>query len=438
MSEFFEPGAGISSHLRGVSSQVEALHAREDIPQGAHIDRVLGMADIGGEYGAAYLIGDQGSGKTTLATIIEGSKSVIDIGEFETPETLLGTEKQMADGYTSGRIGGLILRNNGDVEIVLDEVGHLENARPLHRLFNGTGFKLQDGNVEVDSSAMSLIATSNYPNRLGGVYPMHKELRDRFGGGLALGSDLEVPRTRRPEPGLVAPTKVRQDLRAYLEERYPIDNESVKSFTKAIIHGMAETGMFEVDYIPKGARPIGGLAQAVRAGKLVTVQFDSEERKLRMGKAQRITALDIPEVAAFTLGHRAELTRDAEYVFSGALGGEPLTEHAKAVIKHRMIAGIAEKIKLTGTDPIALAETLKAQGKTIEDWVKQNMDVNSYATLDEDLMTKVGGISKIDLIDQKILDVIFKRTTPKNTIKEQSNEKSGIKGILARQRAKKS
>lgn len=427
MSEFFEQSAGIQKHLEGVDLQLKALKSRTDIPQGDHVDLVLGMADLGGVYSGVLLQGDQGSGKTSIMNAIIGEDCVIGIDPGDEVQTLLGYEKPTGEStYAAGKIGALVIASNGDIRIGLDELGQIENARPLHRIFNGSGFTIHDGTKRFETSSMAVIASSNYVNVKGGVYPIHKELRSRFGGGFPLESpEIPSPGKRNRESGLLAPTKVRQDLREYMEEKHP-EHKTAKTFTNKLVRNLAETGLFEP--IPADARIMGGLLHAVRAKRLVTQEIDPDKGVLKASDARPITLNDIADVAAFNLGKTAELNKEGINTFSTALGGERLSEHAKAVIQNRFVAGMAKKTNLDMFDGST------KHGKSSEEKekaVRIHILETSYAT-SMDLNRYINEVKKEEILDEIIIKMLFAKKKEAAVQQPEQEQISGRKSILSR------
>lgn len=379
--------------------QLEILNSRTDIPHGEKWDIAYGLASMGGPENSVLISGVPGSGKSKFAEIIAGSRNVLDIRETDTDQTLMGYERPVGGGHNYGTIGKLVSREN-DPALVLDELGHLGSTGALHPIWNGRGFNILGGDQFVDTTAMPIIATTNYPNRPR-VKPLDEAIRSRFAAGFVAGEprlpikDNGKKEAVGQEPGMLPPEKVRRQIQELLGA-HRLAEAPVEDYANTLVQSMNASGMFKPIY---GDARIGqGWQQIVRAQRLVE------------GGAVRPYAIgykDIGRVAAIGLGASAQISNEGIRSIQEKTERMTLTEHEKGIITHRLVAALAFKALVEKEDDLGLKPVH-------EDKLRTFINTRSY--------TETDGMQDIDAIDDAVIQMIVQ---PSQNGKESvSNERT--------------
>lgn len=351
-----------------VQDVVAVVNEKLILPDDERWNIALGALIMGGSSASVLAEGEPGTGKTRFGNIVMGEDSRVDIVSTDTAETLDG-HKRVTDGeFNEGKIPF----SEEDVILFLNEISHLRDTGPLHRLWDGKTVSI--GGESYDMSNVAYYATTNFADGVR-AKKLDGALRSRFGlsilaGDMAAdiapsiqGVDLARDQSEGAEAGLLPPPKVRGEIRDNLQIKYRLTRNAGAYITE-VVSNLNTTGLLTPINITD-ARIGQGWQQTERARRLV----DGPS-----GKESAIKPEDLSKVAALALGSITALSSTGSAEFQERLGKlDRFTPLEKAILVRRIIAGIANKTVIDMGD----------YGVLDEGRMSQFMDRRSYALTGE-------------------------------------------------------
>ncbi len=334
--------ASINIHRESFYDGAQYLEANMLTPQDKRLRIVLGVLCISGLDSAVLAIGEAGHGKTRFGNIVLGSDSRVELQNNNTEETLFGFPNPTE---AEERIAGKIIVDPEDPRFYLNEISHLRNTGPLHRMWDDNVVRVGDQFVPVTNA--SIYATSNFPDSRR-VNDLDGAMRSRFGVEVLFGdvsketaSQLADRGVSRPRPegevmesGIIPNAKAREDLRKRVNEAYGLYDGNLGGYMVEVMDRINKNPSFS-DVSLGDARMHQAWYQTIGALKFVSGH--------EVGS--RATVEDASKVAALVLPTLVSLSGEGKNALRSRLGGLPkLDPVTEAVARRRMIASIAHKV----------------------------------------------------------------------------------------------
>lgn len=375
----------LSEHMRWTDSAQAEIERNMQMPEDGRLMIGLGLIAIGGQDAAVIALGTPGSGKTHWGNHMFGSLNRVDIENTDTEDTLFGYPNPI---NSSERIKGKFELDGENPLVYANEISHMGNTGPLHRLWDAETVEVNG--VLVPMSNAAIYATSNFPNSQR-VHELDEAISSRFAVELLFGDassdfarelhgrDIGVTTrgTARDPEGVLPGAKARLDLRRNVLEAYPLDGREFGGYVSDIVDTVNSRRDLFNSISNTDNRLSLGWQQAVRAKLLMEragpVRVGAEE-------ASKVAALVLPTMVTLSQSAKAELK-----TILGVPKIDPLTE---AIARRRLLAGMAygvvEKTKAFPTD----------DSQSYRDRFRDNY---SYASAN-------GDVDKIDEFVEKALE----------------------------------
>lgn len=388
----------LSEHMRWTDSVQGEIARNMQMPEDDRIVIGIGLIAIGGQHAAVIAKGMPGSGKTHFGNLMLGSMSRVDIENTDTEDTLFGYPNPI---NKSERIEGKFKLDGENPIVYANEISHMGNTGPLHRLWDAETVEVNG--VLVPMSNAAIYATSNFPNNQR-VHELDEAINSRFAVELLFGDassdfarslhgrDIGVTAataTQDPE-GVIPNAKARLDLRRNVLEAYPLDGREFGGYVSDVVDSINGRRDLFNSISNTDNRLSLGWQQAIRAKLLMEragpVRVGAEE-------ASKVAALVLPTMVTLSQAAKAELK-----TILGVPKIDPLTE---AIARRRLLStmayGVVEQTKAFPTD----------ESQSYRDRFR---DKYSYASAN-------GDMDKIDEFVEKALEGKTEHEQPQSTAK---------------------
>ncbi len=338
--------ASLNIHREMFEESARYLEENMLTPQDKRLIIGLGVLSIAGLDAAVLAIGEAGHGKTRFGNIDMGSDSRVELQNNNTEETLFGFPNPTE---AEERIAGKIIVDPNDPRFYMNEVSHLRNTGPLHRMWDDNVVRVGDQFIPVTNA--SIYATSNFPDSRR-VNDLDGAMRSRFGVEILFGdvpkevaSQLADRGVSRPRPeggimesGIIPNAKAREDLRRRVNEGYGLYDGKLGGYMVEVMDRINKNPLFN-DVSLGDARMHQSWYQTIGALKFVSGHE----------AGSRATVEDASKVAALVLPTLVTLSGAGKNALRSRLGGLPkLDPVTEAVALRRAIAGLAYNEVLNG------------------------------------------------------------------------------------------
>ena len=246
--------ASLNIHREMFEESARYLEENMLTPQDKRLIIGLGVLSIAGLDAAVLAIGEAGHGKTRFGNIVMGSDSRVELQNNNTEETLFGFPNPTE---AEERIAGKIIVDPNDPRFYMNEVSHLRNTGPLHRMWDDNVVRVGDQFIPVTNA--SIYATSNFPDSRR-VNDLDGAMRSRFGVEILFGdvpkevaSQLADRGVSRPRPeggimesGIIPNAKAREDLRRRVNEGYGLYDGKLGGYMVEVMDRINKNPLFDV------------------------------------------------------------------------------------------------------------------------------------------------------------------------------------------------
>lgn len=330
----------LSEHMRWTAGARTEIERNMQMPEDDRIVIAIGLVAIGGQHAAVIAKGMPGSGKTHFGNQMLGSLARVDIENTDTEDTLFGYPNPI---NTNERIKGKFELDGENPVVYANEISHMGNTGPLHRLWDAETVEVNG--ILVPMSNAAIYATSNFPNNQR-VHELDEAITSRFATELLFGDassdfarslhgrDIGVTSgagARDPE-GVIPNAKARLDLRQNVLEAYPLDSREFGGYVTEVVDAInGRRDLFNAISNTDNRLSLGW-QQAVRANLLME---GVSSARIGAEEASKVAALVLPTMVTLSQSAKAELK-----TVLGVPKIDPLTE---AIARRRLLSSIAYK-----------------------------------------------------------------------------------------------
>lgn len=334
-----DPSQGIEAHKAMIQSGLDQIHAQLILPEDGRLDIAYGMLSMGGLEAAVLNTGTAGGGKSAWGNGVAGEQNRVDIEATDTEETLFGYPNPI-DGDKF--IPGKFTLDPENPIIFANEISHLRNTGPLHRIWDGNQLEVNDEQIPMGNAV--IYATSNFPNG-NRVHELDDAMRSRFAAEVITGDlpesfaeelhgrDLRQTSTSAIREGLLPNAAAREALREQAMHLMPLERNFGRFVTR-MVSGVNEAPLDgQRLFVPVSitdARLSRGWQQAARARQLV----EADIRHIDVEAAAKVASMVLPTMVRLSHTAKAELASRMGIVAKL----DPLVE---AVVTRRLVSTMA-------------------------------------------------------------------------------------------------
>ncbi|MCA9344805.1 hypothetical protein KC946_03125 [Candidatus Saccharibacteria bacterium] len=329
-------------HGRFIEGGLSHLEANMQLPPDGRLQFAYGLIAIGGLSSAVLAEGVPGAGKTRFGNLVAGSEVRVDIENTDTEDTLFGYPNPI---NKAERIDGKFDLSGENPVVYANEISHMGNTGPLHRLWDADEVEVNGQMVPMANAA--IYATSNFPNSQR-VHKLDDAIRSRFAIEVLFGdASSDFARTLHGRDigtttnqgelnteSILPNAKARADLRKGVLEAYTLNQSEFGGYVTDVIEEINGRSDLFQPISNTDKRLSDGWQQAVRAQLLVE---RAAPTIIGAQEAAKVASLVLPTVVTLSQSAKAELKSRL-----GVAKIDPLTE---AITRRRLLADLAFRVE---------------------------------------------------------------------------------------------
>jgi hypothetical protein len=338
-----EAGAGLDEHLEYIKRGIEVIESNMILPQDERFQIAYTLLASGrGQKSSVLALGEPGSGKTTFGDTMFGVQNRVEINPQDTVETLYGYPNPIKP---TEYVPGSLVTLTQDQIAYINEVPHMANTAPLHRIWDSKSIVINGVETYIDAAA--IYGTGNFPDSGPRNHKTDEALRSRV-TVLMLTGDHDEARAKKIQGfnalrdkdttlhPILPKADVRRSIAAQVAQRHPMDrlNERTGDYIVDLVNNLNASKL--VLPINIGDARIGeAMHDTARAHMFL------KQEKDRKGNFLAIDVRDLARVAALVMPTVVTLSNVANNRLLESAGGRRPNNMEEAIAVRRMISRIA-------------------------------------------------------------------------------------------------